>query len=275
MKNTLNLLALSAIVLAFTACKKKYDWVAQQDMMDNTKAYFKFVHASPSFRLIHGTQDTFHVYVNNKKITSAPLSFNGMWPYAVNASTTNITATYTMVEAGANTIRLAIPGKTTPDSATAFTITKDLEAGSRYTFLLTDSAKMDRDSSKIFVGDGLGEVAPLTGYINLRLIHAVMNDTAGMTINLFSYARNANVMTNIKPGTTTLFSRLTYNPGVPDTFYVRRNNATANVLAKIPFNAANVSSGSLDQRTFTLYYKGDGTLATGTKGRALGAYINN
>lgn len=279
MKNTLNILALSAIVLVFAACEKKYDWVAQQDLMDNTKAYFKFIHASPSFRLIHDAQDTFHVYVNDKKITSAPLTYNGMWPFSVNSSTTSISATYAMVEPGTNTIRLTIPGKDTPDSSTIFTITKDLAAGVRHTFLLTDSVKMDRDSSRIFIPDDLGEITPLTGYINLRLIHAVMNDTAGKTINISSYARNADIITNVKPGTATSFSRFNFNPGVADTFYVRRYvqgappNSTL-LLAKIPFNAANISSGSLDQRSFTIYYKGNGDLASGTKGRSASAYIN-
>lgn len=273
MKNTLNILALSAIVLAFTACEKKYDEVAQQDMMDNTKAYLKFIHASPSFRLIHDAQDTFHVFVNDQKITSSALTYNGVWPFTVNSSTNSITATYAMVEPGTNTIRLTIPGKDKPDSATIFTITKDLNAGGRYTFLLTDSVKMDRDSSKIFLADNLGDITPLTGYINLRFIHAVMNDTAGSMVNVFSYARNADIGTKIKPGTTTVFSRYTFNPGVVDTFYVRRSNGF--VLAKIPFNAANVGAGSLDQRSFTLYYKGDGNLASGTKGRALAAYLNN
>jgi hypothetical protein len=146
--------------------------------------------------------------------------------------------------------------------------------------MLTDSVKLSRDSSKIFIPDNLGEITPLTGYINLRLIHGVMNDTTGKAINISSYSRNADIMTNVKPGTTTVFSRYNYNPGVVDTFYVRRyvQGAPANstlILAKIPFNSANVGSGSLDLRSFTLYYKGDGNLATGTKGRSLAAYINN
>jgi hypothetical protein len=279
MKNTLNILALSAMVVALWSCKKKYDWVAQQDLMDNSKAYFKFVHASPSFRLIHGAPDTFHIYVNDKKITNTPLTYIGMWPFSVNATTNSITATYAQLNPGPNTIRLTTPGKDNPDSATVFTITKDLAAGGLYTFMLTDSVKMDRDSSKIFIADNLGEIQPLPGFINIRLINAVLNDTAGMTINISSYARNNNIITNVKPGVTTSFFRINFNPGVPDTLYVRRYvaNAPPNstfLLAKLPFNALAGGSGSNDQRSYTLYYKGDGDLANGTKGRALSVYIN-
>lgn len=273
MKNTLNILALSVIVLAIAACEKKYDWVAQQDLMDDTKAYLKFVHASPSFKLIHGAPDTFQIFVNDKKLTSGNLTYNSVWPFTVNSSTNSISATYAMLEPGMNTIRLTAPGKDNPDSATIFEISKELTAGMRYTLMITDSVKMDRDSSKIFIPDDLGEIAPLPGFINLRFVHAVLNDTVGKTVNIFSYARNADIGTNIKPGTTTVFSRYSYNPGVVDTFYVRRSNGF--VLAKIPFSGANISSGSLDQRSFTLYYKGDGDLASGTKGRALAAYIND
>jgi hypothetical protein len=278
MKNKLNIFVLSAIILAFMACEKKYDWVGEQELVNGSKSYIKFVHASPSFRIIHGAQDTFNINVNGKKINSAALTYNGMWPFSVNATTNSITATYAAVEPGPNTIRLVVPGVNYRDSTVIFEMTKELAAGGKYTFLLTDSVKMDRDSSKIFVRDPDDEISTLPNFISIRFIHAVLNDTAGTTVNISSYARNANLITNVKPGTTTVYSRITL-PGTVDTFYVRRYavGAPANtglILAKIPFNSAIAGGGANERRSYTLYYKGDANLASGTKGRSLSTYIN-
>lgn len=280
MKNTLYISVFILFAAALAGCEKKYDWVNEYQQVDGSKAYLKVVHASPSFRLIHNMPDTFHVLVNDKKITSTILTYNSLFPFSVNATTNSITASYAAIEPGSNTVRLTYPGWNRPDSLTAFTLTKQFTAGVFYTLMVTDSLKSTLDSSQIFVRDPFAELQPLTGFINIRLIHAVVNDTAGTTINVSSYARNANLFTNVKPKTTTVFSRITINPGVVDTFYVRRYVAggapnTGLILAKIPFNSLLAGGGSMDRRSYTLYYKGNGDLTTGAKARSLSAYIND
>ncbi|MBS1565631.1 MAG: hypothetical protein JST39_14675, partial [Bacteroidetes bacterium] len=133
------------------------------------------------------------------------------------------------------------------------------------------------DSSQIFVQDYW--IQPAAGYINLRLMHAVLNDTVGKTVDLFSYAKNTTIFTGIKPGQTTAFSAVGYNYQTPDTFYVTRSGVPAAtplssrlILAKLLF--VPISTGAVPQRTFTLYYKGDGNLTSGTKARSLASYIN-
>jgi len=44
-----------------------------------------------------------------------------------------------------------------------------------YSLIITDSIKSARDSSQIFVQDSW--INPAPGYINVRLVHAVLNDT--------------------------------------------------------------------------------------------------
>jgi len=273
----------ATLIAGSFSCNKHYDKVMKDDPVGTTKAYIKIVHASPNFRTIHNQPDTFNVYVNNARITSGILTYNAMFPFGVNTTTNSFTTTYAAVDPGTTSIRLSLPGKnavTTPDSLTIFTIDKTLQGGKFYTFMITDSLKMTRDSSKIFVEDQFKEINVLQGYINLRFINAAMNDTAGRTVNLSSYARNAIMYSNVKPGTVSGFGQFSWNLGVSDTLYVRRfipgsTRDTGLILARVFLNSTLIGGGTTLQRSVTVYYKGDATTAAGTKGRSIGAYIND
>jgi hypothetical protein len=280
MKHTLYSIMAAFLVLGSFSCKKKADLAAAIEPVNTSKSYLKVIHSSPSFRLIHNQPDTFNVFVNNQKINATTLSYDGIFPFSVNSTTNSFTATYAAVEPGASNIRLALPGKANPDSLTIFSLDKTLEGGKFYTLMITDSIKMERDSSKIFVQDLFNQLPVRSGYFNFRFINAAMNDTAGKTVNVFSYARNASIFTNVKPGTITGFSQLGFNITVPDTFYIRRFlgtgvKDTGQIFAKIFFNSAVAGGGNPDQRSYTLYYKGNANIATGAKARSVAAYIND
>lgn len=281
MKYKIYSLLAASLAIATVSCDKKFEGLLKAEQINTSKAYLKIVHASPSFRAIHNAPDSFNIFVNGKKINSTFLTYNGMWPFSVNATTNSTAATYAAVEPGTNTIKLSVPGKasTFPDSAAIFSIDKTLTGGKYYTLLITDSIKMQRDSSKIFVEDQFNELPSRDGYINFRFVNAAMNDTAGKAVNLSSFSRNAILFSNVKPGQLTGFGQFGWNIAVGDTFYVRRfvpssTQDTGRILAKVFVNTALIGGGTPFRRSVTLYYKGDANLTTGTKARSLAAYIN-
>lgn len=282
MKNKLlKLFFITVFFTAIFACKKSFIINTPYQILDSSMAYLKIVHASPFFRQATGAQDTFNIFMGNIRLNNTPfLTYNGIFPNAVNPTSSNITNTYMVVPAGLQQFHFSIPGVINQDSVQLFSFSKNLNPGCFYTMLITDSVLSKRDSSKIFIQDIF--TTPLQGNISLRFIHAVLNDTVGKTVDVFSYARNATILTKITPDSATAFQTLGYNTGVIDTFYVTRSLATGQpsntplanrtILAKLPF-ATNLT-GASPQRVFTLYYKGDANTTTGKKPRTLSSYIN-
>ena len=258
-----------ATVVCFS-CKKNQNKVADYSITDSTLAHIKIIDASDSFRKVtKGMPDSFNVYVNGERVTSstsAPavpsMTFGAIFPGLASAG-----SAYLTVSPGSASIRLSYDGVVNADSVTILSLTKTLVPGGYYTFMITDSLLSTRDSNRIFVRDYYK--TPVPGYVNLRFINAVINDTAGKTVDLWSYARNAAVLTKIKPDSVTSFQSLGINSGVSDTFYVRRTGTTLN-LAKLLFPPVGQTAS---QRTYTLFYYGDGNLTgTAKKARTLGYY---
>ncbi len=279
-------MALTTIALiSINSCKREFRIKTPYVDGDSSKAYLKVVDAAPFFRQSTGKPDTFNIFLNNTKVSGTPISYNGQFPQFVNNISPNITTTYIAVQPGLTQIKLSAPGKVTPDSIPITNLTENLIAGRKYTFLITDSLNSPRDSSRIFIQDPY--IAPLEGYVNLRFINAVYNDTLGKTVDLFSYAKNTTILTKFKPGNVSAFQLIGYNIQTPDTFYVTRTlgigvPATTPlsqrlILAKLAFTLSSGTSGNAGgapQRTYTLFYKGDGNLTSGVKARSLGIYAH-
>jgi hypothetical protein len=254
-------------VLALSACKKEYNYLATYETSDGG-AYLRVVDAAPGFRSVFSLPDSFNVYVNGAKINSPFLTYASVFPI----STTQFG--YAAVPTGVQQIKLSVHGfaSVQPDSTKLINFTKVFLPGQYYTLLITDSIKSPRDSSQMFLPDAFSK--PLPGNVALRFVHAVWNDTTGKTVDFFSYARNTTVGTiAVKPGYISNFSAYGFNIAVPDTFYVTRSapagTALANriVLAKLAFAPTN-------QRAYTLYFRGDANLTTGTKARSLLSLIH-
>lgn len=282
MKYKLYSLLAASLAIAAVSCDKKFEGLLKAETINSSKAYLKILHASPNFRAVHNMADSFNIFVNGAKINSTFLTYNGMWPFSVNATTNSFTGSYAAVEPGMRTIKLSVPGKavTNVDSAVILTMDRNLVGGKFYTLLVTDSIKMERDSSKIFTEDMFNEFPSRDGYVNFRFINAAMNDTAGRTVNLSSFSRNTTLFTNVKPGQISGFSQYGWNIAVGDTFYVRRfipssTQDTGRILAKVFVNTTLLGGGNPFRRSVTFYYKGDANLTTGTKARSIGAYIND
>jgi hypothetical protein len=221
-------------------------------------AFIKVIDFAPSFRLVTNNRDSFNVFVNNIKINGSFLTYNSSYPSSVND-------TYAAVPPGPQTIRLSVNGVNTPDSITLATLTKTVNAGEYYTFIITDSLLNSVDAKQIWTKD-LPALTD-TGHFNLRFIHAVVNDTTGKNVDIYSTRYLTNIYSNVAPTTVTPFAPQAYTL-LTDTLIVRR--------AGTLFELGRLNSASFArQRAYTLVYKGNGNLTSAsTKGRVLTTYIN-
>jgi hypothetical protein len=265
-KITLCISLFVAGTMAFMACQKEAKVNGAYETTDGS-AFLRVVNAAPSFRQVFNLPDSFNVYVNGAKVSSPFLTYASTFP----ASGTNFG--YLAVPPGLQQIKLSVNGfsSTNYDSTLITNFTKVFQAGQYYTLLVTDSIKSPKDSSQMFLPDVYTK--PLPGNVAIRFVHTVWNDTATKTVDLYSYARNNTVLTNYKPGQISGFTALGYNIGVADTFYVTRNAPAGTLLAN-RIVLAKLALGVTNQRVYTLYFRGDGNLTTGTKARSLASYLH-
>lgn len=251
------LLGITAFLTILYSCTKEIKYNATT-VSPAGSAFIKVLDFAPSFRLVTSNRDSFNVFVNNIKINGTFLTYNAGFPNSVND-------TYAAVPPGVQMIRLSVNGVTTPDSITIATFNKTINAGEYYTLILTDSLFSNIEANQIWVKDNVKLTD--TGHFSLRFIHAVLNDTTGKNVDVYSQRYLTNIFSNITPATTTTFSQFAYT-SLSDTLIVRRAG-TLNELARLN------SASFVRQRAYTLVYKGNGNLTSATtKGRVLTTYIN-
>ena len=234
-------------------------------------SYIKVVHAAPAFTQVFNMPDNFNVVVGgvNGLRVAAAFTYNSAFP----ANTLN-TDTYAAVPSGSQDIRLVLKGVVNIDSSvTAAIIPKNLDPGNFYTLIITDSISSSNYSA-IWTQDVFP--TPAAGTYSIRFIHAVMNDTAGKKVDVYSTKQAATIFTNVSPGAVTGFSSLPYVTG--DTIIVRRAGtafeldrfprSTAQVPAQVPVAYTN------NQRVYTILYKGNAVSTAGTKGRSIIVFNN-
>lgn len=255
-KNILKIIIGFAFVIGmFYSCDKEHDFLASSVTTDGL-AFLKVAHFSPSFRQVVNGRDSFNVYVNGNKVNGSFFTYGTIFP-----STTNL---YLGVPAGPQSIRITINGTATPDSITLASFNKTLVAGSYYSFIITDSILKTDETKQIFVKDNFALTD--TGHFTLRLVHAILNDTLGKNVDIYSTRYATNIFSNIAPGTTTAFINLAYTT-LSDTLIVRRPGML--------YELARLNGASFSRtRAYTLVYKGQPATTTGAKARSLTTYIN-
>jgi len=265
-KNMFVIIVTCVMVTGYYSCKRDYTMKSPVHATDG-KAYLKIVNASPNFRNVFNKPDSFNVLVNGNKITAYTPSSTVLMTYGSVFPTTSSAYGYVAIDPGVSTIKLSL-GTTNPDSIQIVTLTKTFLPDKYYTFMITDAVSPNRDSAKMFIADVYNPVP--AGYYNLRFIHAVLNDTIGQAIDIWSTRANRYVWTNIKADSITSFAQWAYNPILNDTFIVRRSGTPAIVLDTL----SNVNFSN--QRTYTLYYRGDGTISVNSnlKKRRLATYLH-
>lgn len=246
-------------VLAVVACKKELKYIAETSSPEN-KAFIKLVHAAPSFGKLFNAKDSFNVYANDQKINATFLTYGSAFPSATGNG-------YLAIDPGTINVKLFVAGVVKPDSIEITSMTKTVEANKYYSLIVTDSIKSPRDSSQIALMDEFESTPP--NLYGLRFVHAVMNDSAGKKIDIYSARRNGNIITGFSPGQSSSFTNYPYNGQVPDTLIVRRAG-TSFELARL----ATITFGH--QRIYTLYYRGhaDSLPAARRASRTLTYYVN-
>ena len=247
----------AAGAMVLMACKKEYDTTATFNTTEGN-TYIKFIHVAPTFRQVFNKADSFNIFINNAKVNGTFLTYNGVFPSSNNYG-------YISVPAGLQQIKLSVAGVVNPDSIQIVNFTKIFQANQKYTVMVTDNVAATNDSAKIIVPDTYTKPNP--GNYLLRFVHAVWNDTAGKTVDIYSTRMNRLIGTNLAPGAVTNYITLPYNSQLNDTLYIRRFGTT--------FNLATLNGASFsNQRAYTMYYKGDGNLTTGTKTRSIATYVH-
>ena len=250
MKKNISFLILlfACTTILVCSCSKQLDKIGTVTGPDGY-AYIKIGQYSPSFRNIVNGRDSFNVYVNGNKINGSFFTFGSIFPTASNL--------YAAVPTGNQLIRLTVNGVNTADSMTLAGFTKNLVAGTYYSFFLTDSLFSTDPTKQIFIQDNFARTDSL--HYTVRLVHAIPNDFGG-NIDVYSFRLGANMFSNISPTAATAFTAQPYSITL-DTLSVRRAG-TLTELARL--NSVIFAR----ERAYTLVYKGGPTLTSGTKARS-------
>ena len=260
MKKNISLLLIlicASAIAIFWSCNKKLDLVAPTTPAAGL-AYIKIAHFSPSLRQIFNKSDSFNLYVNGTKINGSFVTFGSIFP--------SVTDLYAAVPAGGVSVRLTTNGIVNPDSLTIFTVNKSLNANSYYSLIITDSLLSLNPAEQIFVQDNF--IIADTLHYTMRFVHAIVNDTAGTAVDIYSQRNATNIFKGITPATTTGFVSFNYTL-VADTLIIRRAG-TLFELARL----STVTSPLARQRAYTLVYKGQAGTTSGTKARSLVLFTN-
>jgi len=253
------LFIIAASLLFLNSCKKSDKYVAKRLPVANN-AYLRIVHVAPNFRATLSQPDSFHVCINDTKINATLITYNTFFP----TSTAN-TDTYAAVAAGNDKVRFSIIGKNLVDSQTILTLPIVLGTGSYYTLFITDNIRDGQTTPQILSQDLV--VRPDTGKYSIRFAHMILSDTAGKTVDVYSFRQATNIFSAVTPGTVTGFVTLPCLVPATDTLSIRRTG-TGQELVRL--NGVAITN---NQRVYTIVYRGtSGT--TGTKPRGA-VVINN
>jgi hypothetical protein len=255
-KNIFLVLILASMGGLLWSCSKQttapLDIVATTNSV-STNAFIKIMHYAPTFRLATNNADSINLFINGAKLNGTFLTFGSTYP-----STSNL---YAAIPSGITSLRISTNGVLTPDSVGVVTLSKILEPGKYYSLFITDSILNTSTSKQIFTQDNF--VLSDTNTFTMRFVHAILNDSAGKNVDIYSTRRAGNIFANVSPGTVTDFTPQPYN-FVTDTLIVRRAGGTFE-LARLTTTTTPLAR----QRAYTLVYKGTPATTTAPKGRAL------
>lgn len=248
------ILLIGSISFFLLSCNKETVWTSERETAKDV-AFLKVVHVAPSIRQIFNARDSFNVFIGPNKINGSFITYNGTAPASSN---------YFAVSPGVQSARFSVNGVTMADSVTFYTFNKTFKAGEYYSLIITDSINSAKEESRMLIQDFL--VTPTPSNYAIRFVHAVLNDTAGKNVDLFSVKQKKNLFTGLTRGGYTGF--VEFPVLGTDTLIVRRTG-TMNELTRI--NGFTNSATKI----YTAVYRGTTSPATtNPRPRGLITYVN-
>lgn len=242
-------------IAVFAACNKDVEYLAAPLTVSEEMSYVKVIHVAPNFTTLTTLADKVNVLYTTangmyEKINGTTLAYDNMFPTATN--------TYVAINSGLIPVRFSIGGVVLADSINFYKTSLTLRPGKKYSYFMTDNVT----SSAMFFED---DVPVLTqDQLGIRFVHAILNDTAGKTVDLYSVKNAANLYENVSPTMATGFAQKPFFTN--DTLIVRRSGSNFE-LARI--NGLTTVRG----RSYTVVYRGNGGVTTSTaKPRGLVTY---
>ena len=242
----------------FAACEKNDGDKIQNEPLRGL-AYLKVVDIAPNFRTVFNAPDTFNIFYDQQKLSGSFLTYNGSFPVAPSSA-------YAAVDPGVHKVRLTRNGPLNGlDPVSILEIPHTFVSDTKSTLLITDSS-IKNSVYSIWLNDNF--VLPAANKFSLRFVNAVLNDTVGKTVDVYSKRYATRIFTNVAPRAVVDFTSFDYTPQ-SDTLYVFRPGTTDTLSRLLAASFGN-------KRVYTLIYKGNTTLAsTVAKGKNLLIVPNN
>lgn len=212
--------------LVFSACEKtfKNELPVDKDMNDNSivQVYLTTLNTNRNF-----------LYVDNKPVNGASMVPGTLFP---------ATGYGFSVSSGlkAFLLRDTLSAATQPPLA----FSQQLDVGKHYTLFVYDTFTTPKQK---IVQDNI--VVPADTSTRIRFANFIYNNTAVPAVDIFSWNRNANLVTNLAVTDVSNFIPYPSRLAV-DTFYVRETG-TSNLLLKLT-----LTGGLTDKRSYTFVYRG-------------------
>lgn len=257
MKNKIAIMILlSAAVI--TGCKKvQRTGLIEQGYNPAGTARLKVVYAAPGLKPMN-------VLVNGLKINGANLSYGSVFP------TPSTNSDYSVVTAGTGSVSMIYPATAVRPDSVYKALPYAFLGDKYYSLIITDSVA--RTGKAIFLTDEFGGLTD-SGYYKLRFVNAMANATSN--VDVFSVRQGVNIASNVPYTGATAFVKLQIKGFISGTgalvttdTLIMRNAGTATELARLNGFAPS------NQRSITLYARGNYTLSSGTTARSLQTYFN-
>lgn len=217
------IVATGLVVFSGIGCRKSIVDTTPQNDLDNTtfaQVFVATVNASRNF-----------VYADGAQINGVALSSGSVFPG------TGLYAFTFPAGLRAFLVKDTLPATT----QVPISFAENLQLGKNYTIFMYDTITTPKQKTVL-----TNIVVPTDSTARLRFANFVYNPTAVPGIDIFSYLRNTNVVTDLKVSEVTDF--IPYASGITDTLYIRETGTLTNIVK--------FTSSYTTKRSYTLVYRG-------------------
>jgi len=234
--------AILGLFLALSACEKESTLYLSEQTDLSGKSLIKVYSAT-----LNATRN--YVYVDTKPVTGAGIAYGGLFPSV---------SYYSAIPAGSRNIEIRDTLVTSTQAPVRFTFSFD--AAANYTIFTYDTTTATKH---LVVKDDIQ--VPNDTTARIRFANLIFARIAVPAVDIFSIKRQANIFSNVTAASVTNF--IPYATDVADTLFVRAAGTTANLTQL---------NGILprEKRSYTVVFRGNYQLTTGTSARTLTSFTS-